>query len=154
MRIKPEFIETLMQEALKEARAAYSLGEVPVGAVVAYKNEIIAKGHNLVEKQSSVIKHAELIAIEKAEEVLQNWRLNDCILCVTIEPCTMCTGAIKLARIGTVVFGAQDPSMGAFGSIYDLSQNSNFGSTPRVIAGVAESTCASLMSDFFREKRK
>ncbi|MCL4144550.1 UNVERIFIED_CONTAM: hypothetical protein GTU68_025426, partial [Idotea baltica] len=94
-----------MKEALIEAKKGALLGEVPVGAVIAYKEEIIARAHNLVELEKNVSKHAEIVAIERASKVINNWRLNECILAVTLEPCTMCAGAIKLSRIPTVIYG-------------------------------------------------
>lgn len=154
MSINKAFFEDLMAEAVKEAEKAKSAGEVPIGAVIANQHGIIAGGHNLTESEKSVTKHAEISAIESAGQKLGNWRLNDCILCVTLEPCTMCTGAILLARIGTVVFGTGDSRQGAMGSLYDLSDDERFGKPPRVIRGVMEDECRELLQGFFADLRK
>jgi tRNA(adenine34) deaminase len=152
--LSEETIKFLMTQALEEANNACKIGEVPIGAVVSNGREVISRAHNLVEKNSSVTKHAELLAIEKAGIQQNDWRLNESILCVTIEPCSMCIGAIKLARINTLIIGASDPSMGACGSIYDLSQDKRFGAVPRVITGILETECSQLIKNFFLEKRK
>ncbi|MCB0311023.1 MAG: nucleoside deaminase [Bdellovibrionales bacterium] len=148
-------LEELMQEALAQAQLAYQAGEVPVGAVIATLDDsrIIAKAHNAVETQNRVSAHAEIIAIEKAATALNNWRLSDVVMCVTLEPCTMCAGAIALARIPCVVFGARDAELGAYGSRYDLSKTAREGQPPRVIQGIFEEDCARLLTQFFRERR-
>lgn len=153
MSLDPETIDTLMQSALAVAKQAADAGEVPVGAVIWHAGKEIARGHNLVEQQKAVSRHAEVVALEAAAESIGDWRLNEAILCVTIEPCTMCTAAIKLARVGTVIFGAEDPSMGACGSIFDLMPDTRIGHVPRVISGVREEECAALMKNFFKERR-
>jgi tRNA(adenine34) deaminase len=116
--------------------------------------EIIARAHNEVEKRPDAAAHAELLTIQRACEHQKNWRLSDTVLCVTLEPCTMCLGAIKLARIPTVVFGASDPRLGACGSIYDLSSNPALGSETRIIRGVQENLCKDLLNQFFAKVRK
>lgn len=142
-----------MLAALEQAKLAKAKNEVPIGAVIYKDGQIIARSHNLVESNKNVAQHAEVLAITEASKAIGDWRLNDCILCVTIEPCTMCSGAIKLSRISTVIYGAADPSMGAFGSLYDISQDPRPGPVPRVITGVFENECASLVKDFFASKR-
>lgn len=152
-KISTEYQENLMQEALLQAKKAYELGEVPVGAVISYNNEIISRAHNEVEKDGSVSRHAEILAIERASKYLENWRLNECILAVTLEPCTMCAGAIKLARIPTVIYALDDPRLGAFNSLFNLAQDKRLGPVPRVISGILESDSKKLLQNFFREKR-
>jgi len=158
MKVPNTFIEQLMLCALEQAHIAVECGEVPVGAAIGQVVEgdlrVVAEAHNLVEKESNSTKHAEIIAIERASKVLNNWRLEDCFLCVTLEPCTMCAGAIRLARLPLIVFGASDTKMGAFGSLYDLSSDQRLGHTPRVISGIYEKECASLLKNFFSRVRE
>jgi tRNA(adenine34) deaminase len=149
----PEFINHLMTEALREAAVAESLGEVPVGAIIAHAGTIIARGHNTTESDKSVVAHAEIHAINQAAKALGNWRLSECIVCVTLEPCTMCLGAIRLARIPTIVFGAGDSRQGAVGSLYDLSQDERLGPPPRVIRGISQQACEDVLSAFFKRMR-
>ncbi|RMG41050.1 MAG: nucleoside deaminase [Candidatus Dadabacteria bacterium] len=154
MNVSIEFNQYLMKEALKEAQLAFLSGEVPVGAVVAFRGEIIARAHNRVEELGMACAHAEMLAIEDASRELGNWRLSDCVLCVTLEPCSMCIGAIRLARIPLIVYGARDERLGACGSLYDLSLDPRLGSPPRVISGVQHDECVNLMKEFFKEQRK
>jgi len=158
MHISPEHCEELMRQALAEAQAASKIGEVPVGAVIARldnnKLVICAAAHNLVESHKDPTAHAERLAIQEAAKSLGNWRLSECILCVTLEPCTMCAGAISLARVGCVIFGAADPVQGAYGSLYDLSSDARLPSNPRVIGGVLEKECSTILGEFFARKRK
>jgi tRNA(adenine34) deaminase len=151
--IAPDFLNYLMQEALTEATRAADANEVPVGAVVAHNNTIIGRGHNTTESALTVTAHAELLAINQASQMLQNWRLSECILCVTLEPCTMCLGAVRLARIPTLVFGAGDSKQGAVGSLYDLSQDTRLGPPPRVISGINRVDCETILKKFFQVKR-
>jgi tRNA(adenine34) deaminase len=153
MQLTPDFVDLLMQEALAEAAAAAANDEVPVGAVIAHKGQIIARGHNTTEADKTVIAHAEIHAINAATRVLDNWRLSECVLCVTLEPCTMCLGAIRLARIPTIIFGAGDSKQGAVGSLYDLSQDHRLGAAVRVITGTRSAECESILRDFFNLKR-
>jgi tRNA(adenine34) deaminase len=146
-------INSLMEAALEQAELASIAGEVPVGAVVAWDGEIIARAHNTVEATRHISNHAEILALQAAAERVGDWRLKDCTLCVTVEPCTMCIGAIKLSRIATVVIGAMDPSMGACGSIFDLTQDSRIGLSPRVIYDVQSERCGQIMKQFFSSKR-
>jgi tRNA(adenine34) deaminase len=151
--LTPDFLNYLMHEALAEARLAAAANEVPVGAVIAHENTIIGRGHNTTESALTVTSHAELNAITQASQALHNWRLSECILCVTLEPCTMCLGAIRLARIPTLVFGAGDSKQGAAGSLYDLSQDARLGPPPRVISGINRAECESELKKFFQAKR-
>lgn len=153
MQIKPEFLNELMQNALAEAKRAAASNEVPVGAVVAIDGEVISTGRNEMELRSDPTAHAEVLAIRRAAQMLGNWRLTDCILCVTLEPCTMCMGAIRLARVPVVVFGARDERMGAAGSLYDLSLDSRLGEGPRIISGIREKEAAEILSEFFQNRR-
>ena len=146
-------MEIFMREALKEAELAYQLGEVPVGAVIVQNGRIIARGHNTRETEFSAIAHAEISAIRAACEALHGWRLQDCTLYVTLEPCPMCAGAIINARIPNVVFGAWDASMGAMGSVLKITKYP-LPSKPTVVAGVLERECGELLSRFFKDRRK
>ena len=158
LRLSAAQLDELMEEALYEAHVAASQGEVPVGAVLARRNgssfEVIASAHNEVERRSDVSAHAEVLAIQRASSGSGNWRLDDALLAVTLEPCTMCAGAIKLARIPVVAFGAEDPLMGAFGSQYDLSQAPGHAPAPRIISGIMAEKCAAVLREFFEEKRR
>lgn len=146
--------EKYMLEAIKEARKAYLVDEVPVGAIIVYKDEIIARAHNLRETQQSPIAHAEILAIKEASKRLGTWKLNECILYVTLEPCIMCAGTCVQSRIGTIVYGANDQKGGSFGSTVDLSAIKDFNHYPRVIKGVLEEVCSDLLKEYFREKRE
>jgi tRNA(adenine34) deaminase len=149
----PEFIDLLMTEAIGYAKSAAKAGEVPVGAVIAHNNVIIGTGRNTTEEDQSVIAHAEIHAIQEASKKLGSWRLNECILCVTLEPCTMCLGAIRLARIPVIIFGAGDSAQGAVGSLYDLSLDDRLGSPPRVIRNIKAAECQALLKQFFSSLR-
>ena len=153
MKITTEFIEILMEQALLEAQKGETSGEVPVGAVIAVNGEIIARAHNEVEMRRDASAHAEILAMREASRVLENWRLKEAVLCVTLEPCTMCIGALRLARVPTVVFGAEDPRLGALGSLYDLSIDDRVGPLPHVIRGIQARKCKGLLSKFFEKRR-
>ena len=140
--------EELMRAALDEAREAAALGEVPVGAVVAKDGEIIARAHNLRESGKNATYHAELMAIDAACKKLGGWRLWECTLYVTLEPCPMCAGAILNARIPRVVFGAADSKAGACGGVIDLMRLPNY-PKPNVTGGVLEAECTAALQDFF-----
>ena len=146
--------EKYMQEAINEAKKAKELNEVPIGAVIVYENEIIARGHNLRETSQQTLSHAELVAIEEANRKSGSWRLEDCTLYVTLEPCPMCAGAIIQGRIKRVVYGAPDPKAGCAGTLMNLLDDSRFNHQAEVTKGVLEEECASLLTDFFRELRK
>ena len=141
-----------MREALKEAEIAYALGEVPVGAVIVRNGEIVSRAHNVRETEFSAIAHAEILAIDRACRMLHGWRLSDCTLYVTLEPCTMCAGAIVNARIPRIVYGASDASMGAMGSVLQITRYP-LPSTPVTEHGVLEAECGELLSRFFSERR-
>lgn len=154
MQLTPDFINYLMHEALAEAQAAAEHHEVPVGAVIALNEKIIGRGRNTTEADKTVIAHAEVHAIHSASRAVDNWRLSECIMCVTLEPCTMCLGAIRLARISTLIFGAGDSKQGAVGSLYDLSQDPRVGAPLRTIHGVRSTECENLLRAFFAAKRQ
>ena len=146
-------VDTLfMESALKEAKKSLKKGEVPVGAVIVYRNKIIAKGHNLREKKQNALLHAEIVAINKACKRLKSWRLVDCTLYVTLEPCPMCAGAIINSRISGVVFGTRDPKAGASGSVIDLFSHP-FNHKPSVASGVLENECSAILTNFFKKLR-
>src|SRR3954451_11593214 len=146
--------EFYMMEAIKEAKKAERLTEVPIGAVIVLKGEIIARAHNLRETNQSAVSHAELLAIEQACKVVGSWRLEQATLYVTLEPCAMCSGAIILARIQRVVFGASDPKGGCAGTFMNLLQDGRFNHQSEVVSGVLEHPCGRLLSDFFQGVRK
>jgi tRNA(adenine34) deaminase len=143
-----------MQEALKEARIAFEEDEVPVGAVVVHKGQIIGRAHNQVERLKDPTAHAEMIAITSAANSLNTKWLNGACLYVTIEPCSMCAGALVLARISDLVYGASDPKTGACGSVTNIVNNKKLNHRIRVNKGILAKECGSLLSDFFRNKRK
>ena len=136
-----------------QAEAAAAHGEVPVGAVVAHGSEIIAEAHNLVERRQDATLHAEVLALRLASERLGSWRLKDCVLCVTLEPCPMCIGAAKLARINTLIYAAADAERGAVGSVFDLSQDARLGPNPTVISGIMADKSVELLKKFFAARR-
>ena len=154
MRPTSEFLHFLMTAALEEAQKAAAADEVPVGAVIAVGDQIIARAHNLIETRQDSNAHAEVLAISLASSVQKNWRLTEAILAVTLEPCSMCAGAIKLARIPILVYGRADTRAGAVGSLYDLTADSRTGPPPRVIAGIQEEKSAEILRSFFVGKRK
>jgi len=142
-----------MKEALIEARKAYDLDEVPIGAVIVKDGAVIARGFNLREREKDPTLHAEMIAIRQAAAELGGWRLMDCDIYVTIEPCPMCAGAILQARIRRVVFGARDPKAGCAGSLYNLLEDPRFNHRAEVVEGILSEECAQIMKDYFRQKR-
>lgn len=143
-----------MREAYKEALKAKDKDEVPVGAVVVYQDVVIARAHNQRNTKQLASAHAEMLAIEKACKKRGSWRLEDCILYVTLEPCPMCSGGIIQSRIPTVVFGAYDPKGGCFGSLLDFREVQGFNHYPDVVGGVLKEECGQILTDFFKEKRK
>lgn len=143
-----------MEAAYAEALVAEQLGEVPVGAVVVYADQIVGRGHNLRETSNDPTSHAEMIAIRQAAAELKSWRLLDCTLYVTLEPCVMCMGAIILARIPRLVYGCRDPRVGAVGSIYNLAEDDRFNHRVEVTEGVLQQECSQQLSDFFRRLRE
>ncbi|WNS75520.1 tRNA adenosine(34) deaminase TadA [Bacillus sp. DTU_2020_1000418_1_SI_GHA_SEK_038] len=145
--------EVYMQEAIKEAKKAEQIKEVPIGAIIVLNGEIIARAHNLRESNQNAISHAELLAIDKACQQLGTWRLENAILYVTLEPCPMCAGAIILSRIKKVVYGAKDPKGGCAGTFMNLLQDERFNHQSEVVTGVLEEECGELLSSFFRNLR-
>ena len=143
-----------MQAALEEAAAAEILAEVPIGAVVVLDGQIIGRGHNLRETEQDPTAHAEMIAVRQAAEKLGSWRLIDCTLYVTLEPCVMCMGGTILARIPRLVFGCRDPKAGAVGSIYNFAEDDRFNHQVQVREGVLQKECSEQLSRFFRQLRE
>ncbi len=143
-----------MQEALKEAALAEELAEVPIGAVIVHDGQIVGRGHNLRETSNDPTTHAEIIAIRQAAEKLGSWRLLDCTLYVTLEPCVMCMGAMILARIPYLVYGCRDPRVGAVGSIYNFAEDERFNHKVEVREGVLQEECSTQLSAFFKKLRE
>ena len=142
-----------MREALRQAEIARSVDEVPVGAVVVREGRIIGAAHNQREQLRDPTAHAEMLAITQSADAVGNWRLEECILYVTLEPCPMCAGAIVQARIPVVVFGATDPKAGAVKSLYQLLNDSRLNHRCEVIGGVLEQPCGAILTEFFSAKR-
>src|SRR5699024_6018386 len=134
--IKMNTDEKYMKLAIKEAKKAAAIGEVPIGAVIVYEDKVIAKGHNKRETSQMTLSHAELIAIQQANEIVGSWRLEDCILYVTLEPCPMCAGAIVQSRITRVVYGATDPKAGCAGTLMNILQEEQFNHQVEITKGV------------------
>lgn len=143
-----------MQLALQEAEIAREEGEVPVGAVVTHRERVIASAHNQRERLRDPTAHAEMIAITQAAESMQSWRLEDCTLYVTLEPCPMCAGAILQARVPLLVYGARDPKAGAVHSLYRLLEDNRLNHTTQAVSDVLAEPCGSILTEFFREQRK
>ena len=144
--------ERWMQEALLLAKEAAQDGEVPVGCVIVQDDQIVGRGRNRREAKQSTASHAEMEAIAMANETLHSWRLDDCTLYVTLEPCPMCAGAILNARIPRVYYGARDAQMGACGGVMNLFMES-FAHTPALVGGVCEEDCKAVLSEFFKKRR-
>ena len=145
--------ELYMKQALGEAQKAFDEDEVPVGAVIVHEGRIIARAHNQIRTLKDPTAHAEMIAITQAAAFLENERLNECDLYVTIEPCSMCVGASLLARFKTIVYGANDPKTGACGSAIDLAKPGLFNHTLEVMSGIMETECRDIIQKFFLAKR-
>jgi len=143
-----------MREALKEAAKASEEDEVPVGAVVVYDGKVIARGHNQIERLKDPTAHAEMLALTSATNFLKTKWLNGASLYVTIEPCSMCAGALVLSRISNLYFGAKDPKTGACGSVINIANNKKLNHRIKVKSGILEAECSSLLKDFFKKKRK
>ena len=146
--------EYWMNQAILEANKAEAIGEVPIGAVVVKNGEIIGRGYNLRETTNDATAHAEIIAIKQASESLGAWRLLDCCLYVTLEPCPMCAGAIVQSRIPTVIYGTPDPKAGCAGTLMNLLQEPRFNHRTEVIQGILQPQCAAMLTDFFRKLRR
>jgi tRNA(adenine34) deaminase len=149
-------LDLLMGAALDEARAATEHDDVPIGAIVARREtgEIVARRHNEREQRADPTAHAEVLALRDAAIALGRWRLDDCVLVVTVEPCPMCAGATVNARIGLVAFGAADPKAGALGSLYNLAVDPRLNHEIDVVSGVRRDEAAALLTDFFAERRR
>lgn len=143
-----------MNEAVKEAIKAYNKDEVPVGAIIVKEDKIIARAHNVKELKKDTTKHAEIIAIQKASKKLKSWRLEDCTMYVTLEPCSMCAGAMIQARLNKVVIGTMDEKTGAVGSVLNLLEDYKFNHKVEVETGVMETECKNILKQFFRELRE
>lgn len=143
-----------MQLALEEAQKAAALGEVPIGAILVYKDEVIAKAHNLRETTQNAVTHAELMVIQEACAKIGSWRLEETTLYVTLEPCPMCAGAILQSRVPRVVYGARDRKAGCVDSLYHLLNDARFNHECEVVEGVLGDACSQILTDFFRDLRQ
>lgn len=146
--------EKYMKEALRQAKKAADIDEVPIGCVIVYQDKIISRGYNRRNIQGSTLAHAELLAIQKASKKLGDWRLEECTMYVTLEPCPMCAGAIVQARIPKVVIGAMNPKAGCAGSVLNILEERKFNHQVETERGVLEEECRILMKDFFKNLRK
>ena len=146
--------ESFMKQAVKQAKKAYDKLETPIGCVIVHEDKIIARGYNKRNMKKSTLAHAEILAINKASKVLGDWRLEDCTMYVTLEPCPMCAGAIVQARIPRVVIGSMNPKAGCAGSVLNLLQQDGLNHQVEITKGVLAEECSGLMTSFFRELRK
>ena len=146
--------ESFMKQAEKQAKKAYDKLETPIGCVIVHEDKIIARGYNKRNMKKNTLAHAEILAINKASKVLGDWRLEDCTMYVTLEPCPMCAGAIVQARIPRVVIGSMNPKAGCAGSVLNLLQQDGLNHQVEVTKGVLAEECSGLMTSFFRELRK
>lgn len=145
--------EKYMKEALKQAKKAYALGEVPIGCVIVHEGKIIGRGYNRRNTDKNTLAHAEITAINKASKVIGDWRLEECTLYVTLEPCQMCAGAIVQARIPEVVMGCMNPKAGCAGSILNILEMPQFNHQVKVTRGILEVECSHMLKTFFEELR-
>lgn len=143
-----------MKEAIRQARKAWKLQEVPIGCVIVRDDKIIARGYNRRNTDKNTLAHAELLAIRKASRIAGDWRLEDCTMYITLEPCQMCAGAIVQARIPRVVIGSRNPKAGCAGSVLNLLQVPEFNHQVELTEGVLEEECSAMLTDFFRELRE
>ena len=146
--------ERYMKEAIKQAKKAALLDEVPIGCVIVHNNKIIGRGYNRRNTDKSTLAHAEIIAIKKAGKIIKDWRLEECTMYVTLEPCQMCAGAIVQARIPRVVIGTMNSKAGCAGSVINILQMEGFNHKAEVVRGVLADECRSMMQDFFKELRR
>lgn len=146
--------EKYMREAIKQAKKAYALGEVPIGCVIVYQDKIIGRGYNRRTIDKNTIAHAEMMAIKKASKKMDDWRLEDCTMYVTLEPCQMCSGAIVQSRMKKVVIGCMNPKAGCAGSILNLLQMEEFNHQVELEIGVLGEECSAMMKQFFKELRE
>ncbi|MDF2540957.1 MAG: hypothetical protein K0S47_675 [Herbinix sp.] len=153
MKRKITMNDIFMKEALKQAKKAYKIGEVPIGCVIVYQDKIIGRGYNKRNTKKTTLAHAELLAIEQASKKMGDWRLEDCVMYVTLEPCQMCAGAIVQSRMKQVVVGTMNPKAGCAGSILNILQMEQFNHQVELITGVMEEECAKILQDFFQELR-
>ena len=142
-----------MKEALRQAKKAYALGEVPIGCVIVYQGKIIGRGYNRRNTDKNTLAHAEITAINKASKKIGDWRLEGCSLYVTLEPCQMCAGAIVQARIDEVIMGCMNPKAGCGGSILNILEMPQFNHQVNVTRGVLEHECSAMLTEFFKELR-
>lgn len=143
-----------MNAAIKQAKKAYDLGEVPIGCVIVHEGKIIGRGYNRRNTDKNTLAHAEITAINKASKKIGDWRLEECTLYVTLEPCQMCAGAIVQARITEVVMGCMNPKAGCGGSILNILEMPEFNHQVKVVRGVLEESCSQILKDFFTELRE
>ncbi|MFV0341790.1 MAG: tRNA adenosine(34) deaminase TadA [Anaerocolumna sp.] len=143
-----------MKEAIKEAKKAAKLGEVPIGCVIVYQDKIIGRGHNKRNTKKTTLAHAELLAIQKASKTMGDWRLEDCTMYVTLEPCQMCAGAIVQARIKEVIVGAMNPKAGCAGSILNILRMEEFNHQVELVTGIMEEECKTVLQEFFIRLRE
>ena len=146
--------ERFMREAIRQAKKAYVIDEVPIGCVIVYEGKIIARGYNRRNTDKNTLSHAELIAIRRASRKLGDWRLEGCTMYITLEPCQMCAGAIVQARVSRVVVGSMNPKAGCAGSVLNLLQMPQFNHQVELTTGVLEEECSKMLSGFFRELRR
>lgn len=146
--------EKYMKAAMKQAKKAAAIEEVPIGCVIVYEDKIIGRGYNKRDLKKNTLAHAEIIAMNKASKVIGDWRLEDCTMYVTLEPCPMCAGAIVQARIPKVVIGSMNPKAGCAGSVLNVLQTDGFNHQVEVETGVLGAECSEMLSSFFRELRK
>ena len=145
--------EKFMREAIRQAKKAWALGEVPIGCVIVYQGKIIGRGYNRRITDKTALAHAEIAAIRKANKVIGDWRLDDCEIYITLEPCQMCSGAIVQSRIARVYIGAMNPKAGCAGSILNLLEEQRFNHQCQVQRGLLEEECSEMLKEFFRELR-
>lgn len=149
-----ELYEKYMNAAIKEAKKAGALGEVPIGCVIVYQDKIIGRGYNRRTIDQNVLSHAEIIAIKKACKKIGDWRLEECTMYVTLEPCPMCAGAVVQARIPKVVIGCMNPKAGCAGSVLDMLHEEGFNHQVDTVIGIREEECSLMLKEFFKELRK
>ena len=146
--------EKYMKEAIKQAKKAAAIEEVPIGCVIVCEDKIIARGYNKRNLKKNTLAHAEIIAMNKASKVIGDWRLEGCTMYVTLEPCQMCAGALVQSRIDRVVIGSMNPKAGCAGSVLNLLQIAGFNHQVEIVQGVCQEECSSMLSSFFKELRK
>ena len=149
-----ENVKRFMREAIKEAKKAEMMDEVPIGCVIVKNNKVISRGHNIRESKQNPTGHAEIVAINKAAKKLNSWRLEDCDIYITLEPCIMCSGAIIQSRIKHIYFGAFDPKGGALGSSINVLDAKNINHHPEVTSSVLQEECSKIITNYFKSKRE